>query len=432
MVTNMKIRMSPVLAVILFSSLRPAWAEAPSGVLPDPLPLDWCLERAASTNPRIASESAAADAAQERIVPAGALDDPRFGYEASNLPTGDLDFSSTPLSGHQFGLKQKVPFPGLLGNRKKAARAAALAAGLRLEDSRLRVASAVETAWAELGFAQRALRITERNTTLLRQLTQIAEVKYAVGSGLQQDVLRAQVGLTSLLQERLTRQAAIARAGAELMGLLDLPADTEFPETAALADASALPRLEELPVLMEAKSPLLRAFSASIEAAERLRGVAELEGYPDFDFNVGYRLRERVGGDPVDGDDFIGAGVTIRLPINRSKWRARVAETRALVRRAQADYRATHARLRDSLRTAFAELVRADSELKLLETGLIPQARQSLESSRSGYEVGRIDFLSLLDSQIRLLDAELRRVRTIADRRRAFAALEGVVGEELR
>jgi outer membrane protein TolC len=83
-------------------------------------------------------------------------------------------------------------------------------------------------------------------------------------------------------------------------------------------------------------------------------------------------------------------------------------------------------------RQSHAALVRASSEEALLETGLVPQARQSLDSSRSGYEVGRIEFLSLLDSQVRLLDAELRLARARADKRGAFAALEAAAGEKLR
>jgi outer membrane protein TolC len=83
-------------------------------------------------------------------------------------------------------------------------------------------------------------------------------------------------------------------------------------------------------------------------------------------------------------------------------------------------------------RRAHAELVRSAAEEALLETGLVPQARQSLESSRSAYEVGRIEFLSLLDSQVRLLGAELRLARARADKRRAFAALESATGGTLR
>jgi len=399
---------------------------------PSPLPLDWCLERAATANPELASDAAAAEAAGERVRPAGSLEDPRFRYEASNVPTGDLDFDSTPLSGHQLGLSQKLPIPGLLGNREDAARAGAEAAGHSAADRRRSVSARVEQAWAELGFSQRALDITDRNIGLLRQLTRIAQTKYEVGSGLQQDVLRSKVELTRLLDQRLQRVAGIARSGSRLAALLDLPAASPLGRTTELAEDTPLPSLADLLGRLEDTSPRLAALRARIEEAERQTRVAELEGYPDLDLGVGYRIRQKVAGDPVNGDDFLMAGVTVRLPVDRAKWRAHVAEREALARRARADYRAARARLRDAVRARLADLERADAEVDLLATGLVPQSRQSLDSSRAGYEVDKVDFLSLIDSQVRLLDAELRLVRARADRRAAFAGLEATVGETLR
>ena len=103
-----------------------------------------------------------------------------------------------------------------------------------------------------------------------------------------------------------------------------------------------------------------------------------------------------------------------------------------MLRRARAELRAVRAELVSRTRSEYAALVRASSEEALLETGLVPQAAQSLASSRSAYEVGRIAFLSLLDSQVRLLQAELRLARARADKRRAFASLEIAAGEKLR
>jgi outer membrane protein TolC len=176
----------------------------------------------------------------------------------------------------------------------------------------------------------------------------------------------------------------------------------------------------------------LRALSKHVEKAERSQRAVELESYPDFDVVLGYRIRSSAPGDPVAGDDFFTGGLSVRLPVDRGKWRARVAEQAALVRRAKANYRSALAQLGDVVRSAYADLERADAQAALLATGLIPQARQSLASSRSGYQVDKVDFLSLIDSQTRLLDAELSLVRATADRRAAFAALEGAVGEELR
>jgi len=399
---------------------------------PTPLSLDWCLRRAREANPGLARLAASSEAAWHRIESAGALEDPRFTYEASNIPTGDFDFRSTPLSGHQLGLRQKLPMLGLLSNREEAARSGARISRLLVADEQVWLAGAVESAWAELGFAQQSRRLTERNIRLLRQLTEIAEVKYRVGKGLQQDVLRSQVELTVLLQERLRRDAAVAKSEAQLIEILDLPADVVLPEVDTLELASDPPPLAPLLAALDSRSAGLLAAREKIDEARTRVRVAELEGYPDFEFGLGYRIRNSVSGDAVDGDDFFSAGITLRLPINRSKWRSRVAERRALVRHAEATLRADRAALSARTRVAHAEVVRASAEEALMETGLVPQARQSFASSRSGYEVGRIDFLSLLDSQVRLLDAELRLARARADKRRAFAALESATGEKLR
>lgn len=421
-----------IVACSLVLASSSSFAREPELKIPDELSLIWCLERARAANPALARSTALAAAADERVRPAGALDDPRFGYEASNIPTGDLDFNSTPLSGHQLGLRQKLPFPGLLSNRRTAAERGAEASHLLVDDRSLVTDGAVESAWSELAFAQQALVITDRNVALLRQLAATAEALYRVGTGLQQDVLRAQVELTALLQERLRREEAIARAEANLVALLDLPPETRLPRTTPLQLDSEEPVLADLLSTLEGKSARFQAAIAKVEEARLRIRVAELEGLPDVDLGIGYRVRKDVVGDPVDGDDFLSAGLTIRLPVDRSKWRARVAERRALLRSAEAELREIRAALFSRARTAHAEVVRAGSEEALLATGLVPQARQSLDASRSAYEVGRIEFLSLLDSQVRLLNAELRLARARADKRIAFAALETAFGGKLR
>ncbi len=372
------------------------------------------------------------DAAAERTKSAGTLDDPRLAYEASNLPAGNFNFGSTPLSGHQLGLRQRLPFPGRLRNERQAAEAAHSARSSDTLDAGIRIAAQVEDRWARLGFAQRSLEITERNLEILRQLADISEVKYRVGAGLQQDVLRAQVAVTRLLQDRLRRASAVTEAEASLAALLDLAAGQALPRTLDLEVRSELPELERLFGALDRANPRLDAARMEISRAEHDLDATRLASLPDVDLGVGYRVRRNAPGDPVHGDDFVSLGFTIRLPVDRKKWNSRVAERGADVRRTEAAHRRTRADLRADLRALHAELERAVREFELLDTGLVPQARQSLDSSRSGYEVGRVDFLSLLDSQIRLLDAELQRERARADVRSAYALLEATLGEKIR
>ncbi|MDH5306895.1 MAG: TolC family protein [Myxococcales bacterium] len=421
-----------MLAALSLGVLATSASRADAPAPPDPLPLAWCLERAAQANPEIAAKQAEAEAAARRVRPAGSLEDPRLAYTAMNIPVSAWELDASPMSGNQIELRQKLPFPGLLGNREAAARAAAEASGEEVRDQRLRVAAAVERSWAALGFAQRALEITDSNIELLRQIAKIAEVKYRVGAGLQQDVMRAQVELTLRLGERLRRVATLRAQEARLSALLDLSIANPLPRTETLRDTVPLPDLDLLLERLPETSPRLQAFAKQVVEEERAQRAVQLEGYPDFDLGIGYRLRNAVQGDPVSGDDFLSAGLTIRLPIDRGKWRDRIAERDALLRRAKASQRGALAQLRDDVRATYADLQRADAAVALFETGLLPQARESLESSRSGYEVDKVDFLSLLDSQIKLLNAEFGLVRAVTDRRVAFAALEGAVGEALR
>ena len=150
-----------VVLIFFITSPFAAGANLRSLEIPDPLMLDWCLERAQEANPNLDRVAATASAARQRVAHAGALEDPRFAYEASNIPTGDFDFNSTALSGHQLGLRQKLPLPGLLSNRKDAARKEAEASEFLVNDQRFLINGAVEMAWAELSFSQQALDITD-------------------------------------------------------------------------------------------------------------------------------------------------------------------------------------------------------------------------------------------------------------------------------
>jgi outer membrane protein TolC len=224
----------------------------------------------------------------------------------------------------------------------------------------------------------------------------------------------------------------VTRAAARFAAVLDLPPDAEIGRTASLEDATPIPEIGPILDQLAVRSPVLRALDARIEAAERRSRAARLAGYPDVDLGIGYRIRDDVTGDPVNGEDFLSAGVTIRLPVDRSRWRGEVAEARAEVRRWRAEHRAVRRDLEARARAAHAELVRADAQARLIRSGLLPQAEQSLASTRSAYEVGRVDILGLLDSQVRLLDAQLEHVRALADRRVAYANLELIHGESLR
>ena len=128
----------------------------------------------------------------------------------------------------------------------------------------------------------------------------------------------------------------------------------------------------------------------------------------------------------------ISATVTINLPIWRSrKLDKRVEETLADKRMAEEQYNSFKNEIYFNLKDIMAEVKKGESLLELYKTGIIPQATQSLESAMAGYQVNKIDFLTLLDNQITLFNYEIEYYKVLSEYEKKLATLETVVGERL-
>jgi outer membrane protein TolC len=73
---------------------------------------------------------------------------------------------------------------------------------------------------------------------------------------------------------------------------------------------------------------------------------------------------------------------------------------------------------------------RATEQLTLFDQGIIPQARQTVESMLAGYQVGEVDFLNLVRSQVTLLNYELQYWKSFTEVNQSVARLKAAVGEE--
>jgi outer membrane protein TolC len=67
----------------------------------------------------------------------------------------------------------------------------------------------------------------------------------------------------------------------------------------------------------------------------------------------------------------------------------------------------------------------------LFESGILPQARQTFEASLAAYQVGDVDFLTLLDSLLTLYRYEMDYHRAVSDYQRSIAALKAASGVSL-
>ncbi len=406
-------------------------AAAAASAEPPELDLDHLIEEALTANLSLQVLKHGAAAARAVVPAAGALPDPGLKVELSNVPLRPLDLDGSPMSGRQITLSQKLPYPGKRAARERAASHAAAAAEAARQEREGTVVNLVKQTWFDLGFLDRSIAITENNRDLLRDFVRIAQTKYSVGRVPQQDVLKAQVSLSGLRRRLLHMEGERRRTGARLNALLNRDPREPVGRTPAREQTSLTFEAVRLLELALGERPLLRGLREGRERWRAAEELAILDRRPDFVVSAGWRQRG-FEDDPVSGSDFFSAGVMLTLPVYQGrKQDSRLAEARARVREAEARIEAEIRELALRIEELHVDAQTHLEEMALFRDVIIPQADQSLAAAIAGYQVDEVDFLTLLDNQMTLLDFEIDYYRHLSQFEKSLAHLESVVGRRL-
>lgn len=415
--------LSAMLLMLVLSFLA---APSVGSAATQPLKLDDAVRLAVEQNAGLASMKSHAAAMAEVPPQAGSLPDPTLSFKALNLPVDSFSTTQEAMTQMQIGIAQALPFPGKLSLRRQAASFEAEAAAFNVDEFRLRLVRNVRISWWNLFYLDRALEIIARNEDLLRQFITIAQTKYKVGKGLQQDVLLAQVELSKLLDIEIQLKGVRRDEEARLNALLNRP--THLPITIPDSVNEQLPELpeeSELHQIALAERPLLKEKKRRIEASRSRVLLAEKDYYPDFKLGAAYGIRN--GTNPSGGDraDFASFMLSMNLPIYTGS-----KQDRALAQ-AQAEMAREEFALQDAVEAVFSETSAALADYRkardqavLFKTGIIPQASQTVDSMLAGYQVNKVDFLNLVRSQITLYNYETQYWKALAEARQAMARLE--------
>lgn len=420
------------LVAAMFMIIPPLWAAEPD--TPGPLFLKQAEQQALATNPGLAAARASARAAAAVAPQVGSLPDPVLSLNAMNLPVDTWSTSQEAMTQMQFGLSQAIPFPGKLALKAEAARQDAAAASMDADERRLALIRNVRIYWWNLVYLDRAAEILEHNRKLLRQLIRIAEVKYQVGKGLQQDVLLAQLELSKLDDTLISIKAARRDQQAALDALLNRPASKPVAIPAKIDEA--LPQLPDEHALVAqalASRPLLSRDDNAIAAAKTRVALAK-KGYdPDFRIGAAYGLRSGIN--PATGTkrpDMASFSISMTLPFfTGAKQDGALAQRQA--EQARAVYRRQGAveAIRSEVVQALADYRKAREQALLYKTGIVPQANQTVASMMAGYQVSKVDFLNLIRAQITLYNYETQYWKALTGARQDLARLSAAVGKEI-
>lgn len=367
-------------------------------------------------------------AALERVPQVTALPDPMLGY-------GHFIESVETRVGPQrerVMLEQKLPWPGKLSQRGRAALAAAEAAREELEAERLRVIYEVTRLYHEYAYLADAIRITEENKKLVANVEEVARTLLEGGRANQQHVIAAQVELGRIEDHLRTLTDRRLSLVASLNALLNRPADA--PLAWPHPDRGEPPAVDETAVTdaLRLRNPTLLAIEQRIRQADAAVELARLDYWPDVAVGITWiDTDEAMMPDvPDSGKDPVLATVSINLPIWLRKLRAGVRGAEA----ARAEMLAMRVEMENRLRARLADalfrLRDANRQVKLYGDSLIPKAEQALKTAQTGYSAGTVTFQGLVDSLRLLLEFQLARERALADRAQRQAEVRMLAPEE--
>ncbi|HNO75637.1 TolC family protein [Nitrosomonas mobilis] len=395
------------------------------------LTLESATEIAIQNNPDLAQMRARAQAMAAIPSQVGTLPDPVVSFSAGALPVNTFNTAQVDMTQIGPAISQAIPFPGKLALRSSAATFEAEAALQNVTEARWWLLSNVKQVWWQVFYLDHALQIVKNNQALLKQFIQITRTKYEVGEGLQQDILLAQLELSSLLDQQLRLEGARRNSVAQLNALLDQAAnqpvrlpdeiDEKLPDI--ISEAALYQQAEHSRALLASKHE-------SINAAQARLDLAKKDYYPDFTLGASYGFR-RDSPAGIDRADFLTLNLSMNVPIFLDRKQAKAVDQRnSELLQQKYVLQDEWNRVRAQITQSHSDFQRAKKQVTLFKTGIIPQAQQTVDSMLVGYQVNKVDFLNLVRSQIALLNNELQYWNAFAEANQALANLTAAVGGE--
>ncbi|WP_207063951.1 TolC family protein [Motiliproteus sp. SC1-56] len=389
-------------------------------------------QQALAENPRLAQIQARYEAALTRPAQVGTLPDPTLNLGIISLPTDTFNLDQEAMTQLQIGINQPIPWFGKLDIAAAAAQRDAEAAGEALAEARNQLRRDVARGWWALFYLDHALQVVDANLGRLREFNRIAQSRYRVGKGLQQDALQAQLELSTQLEQQIRLRGERRTTVAQLNALLGRDADTpiQLAEPASL-ELPPLPASQRLVALGLEQRPTIRRQHRLVDAARERRALAESDLYPDLSLGASYGYRQ----DAPNGSsraDLVSVTLGIKLPLYAGRKQHQAIDQRGaeLIAEQQA-LRESQLAMRAEAEQASADYQRAREQSELLQQGIIPQAQQTVASMLSGYQVGKVDFTALVRAQLQVNRVQLQYWAALRDAQQARARLIAAVGGEI-
>lgn len=377
------------------------------------LTLKIALERAFDANPVLSAAQRELDAIEATIIQAQVRPNPEI---AAYIEDTRKATRSTTLQ-----LNQPIELGGKRSARIGAAERARDAAAAELAAKRAEVRAGVVVAFYDVLVAQERLRLAQASVELAQRASSAAARRVTAGKVSPVEETRARVAEAGVRVELAIATSELATARKQLVSTWgDLSPNFARAE-GELTALPPLPDLAELNARLAASPNLLRA-RIEVERRLALTEVERSRRVPDLTVSLGARRNEELGLNQAI------LGVSIPIPVfNRNQ--GNLLEALHRTDKARDELSAAGIRLSNEMTLAYERLSSARQEAGMLQQEILPGAQSAYDAATKGFELGKFNFLDVLDAQRTSFQAKSQYLRALSEAHRAAAEIERVLGD---
>ena len=407
--------------VVLFLALRLSAADLPT-------PLSALLDEATRNNPDILAARRGWQAATQVPSQVSTPPDPQVTVQHVSVgsPRPFAGFSNSDFAYIGFGISQDLPYPGKLKLKGEAAQQDAAIGREKLEAVRRSVLQQVKDAYFQIAYVQQTLEVLDRNGKLLGQIEKIADARYRVGEGSQQDVLKAQLERTKLLREVAHHHELMDTQQAQLIKLLNRPPRSPEISTEQLVETPLRYTSNALLERVRTENPEVTSQQEMVKKQSLQVEIARKDRYPDF--SVQY-MWQHTG---EQSRDYYMLSFSARIPIyRRRKLNPEMNQAVEELNRSRREYESQVQTSYFDVRNQYIAAETASQMLKIYREGLIPQALATYQAGLASYQTGTLDFESLFSTFLDVLNFDGEYWKTLMEHETALARIEQITGVPL-
>jgi outer membrane protein, heavy metal efflux system len=422
---NIRRKAARNLPAILIAIAIPIAAPLPSHAS-DPDQLHALVEEALAHSPLIVAARRHWEADTRVPIQEATLPDPQIVFQtlsAGNpIPGNDLQTNNFAYFG--YGVSQDIPFPTKLRLKASVAENEAASTREAYQAQQREAVEQVRETYFNLFYLARALGLLQQTHDEFRLIANITGAQYRVGMAQQQDVLKAQLEMTSILNEEQTTSEELGQGQAGLKAILGREQDSPDVQIGEVTASRLNLDDNRLRNLALTASPVLRQAEAMEAKSGQSLKLARENYIPDFSISYMY---QKTG---ARFEDYYMATVGIKIPLYWWRRQTPAVEQAALEKESShAQTYAARFSVTSQAQSQWLAIQTTDRVMRIYSDGLIPQGEATLKSALATYRVGKVDFQTLLSAEVDVLRLKQQYYRALADHEIALAKIQQIVGD---